>query len=176
MLLKHLSRCCVVAVFTLLAAGCETIPAQDPDTVIFLVRHAEKLTGDDPSLSEEGKIRAVLLADRLKRENIQYIHSTDYARTRQTAAPLAEILELDVQSYDPRDLPGFARILRGQKGRHLVVGHSNTTPALVEALGGMPATAIYEPSEYDRLYIVTLGADGGIDSELERYGSLYQPE
>ena len=40
-----------------------------------------------------------------------------------------------------------------------MVGHSNTTPALVEALGGDPGSPI-ESLEYDRLYMVTF--EGGV--------------
>jgi len=57
-------------------------------------------------------------------------------------------------------------------GRHLVLGHSNTTPQLVEALGGEPGAPI-EEMEYDRLYIVTL-MDGRTSTVLLRFGSPYE--
>ncbi|NIT87109.1 MAG: hypothetical protein GWM92_07640, partial [Gemmatimonadetes bacterium] len=58
-------------------------------------------------------------------------------------------------------LGGMARRLRGSPGRHLVVGHSDTTPRLVTLLGGEPGPPIVEAREYDRLYVLTLGAAGG---------------
>ena len=42
--------------------------------------------------------------------------------------------------------------------------HSDTTPALVELLGGEPGAPIESP-EYDRLYIVSIGADGAISTD-----------
>ncbi|WP_189498075.1 phosphoglycerate mutase family protein [Algimonas arctica] len=138
---------------------------------IFLVRHAEKLTEDDPDLTPEGHTRADVLADLLIDAEIERIHSSDYARTRQTAGPLAEQLGLEVELYDPRDLPAMAAQLKADGGRHLVVGHSNTTGELAEALGGDGGTPIVEATEYDRLYVVTMGADGKTVSTLLRFGA-----
>ncbi len=141
-----------------------------PDA-IFLVRHAEKTAEKtDPALTEAGQARAVALADRLIDEDITDIHSSDTKRTRDTAAPLAERLGLTVQLYDPRDLPAVAAKLKAAPGRHLVVGHSNTTPQLTELLGGDGGTPIVEATEYDRLYIVTLATDEPVKSYLTRYG------
>lgn len=138
---------------------------------VFLVRHAEKTTEKtDPGLTEAGKSRAIALADRLEDEGITHIHSSDYIRTRDTAAPLAERLGLDVAIYDPRDLPGMAAKLKTMPGRHLVVGHSNTTPQLTELLGGDGGTPIVEATEYDRLYVVTMEAGEPVKSYLTRFG------
>jgi 2,3-bisphosphoglycerate-dependent phosphoglycerate mutase len=68
-------------------------------------------------------------------------------------------------------MEALAADMRAAGGRHLVVGHSDTTPELVGLLGGEPGPAIDEPSEYDRLYIVTIGADGAVTSVLLRYGA-----
>ena len=40
-----------------------------------------------------------------------------------------------------------------------MVGHSTTTPSAIELLGGKPDSTINE-TEFDRLYIVTIGKDG----------------
>lgn len=137
----------------------------------YLVRHAEKQTGDDPALTAAGETRADALADLLIDAEIERIHSSDYRRTRDTAAPLAAHLDLPVELYDPRDLPGLAAQLKAEGGRHLVVGHSNTTPPLAEALGGDGGDPIVEATEYDRLYVVTVGPDGTVTSTLLRYGA-----
>lgn len=139
---------------------------------IFLVRHAEK-TADktDPALTSAGQARAELLADMLKDAGITHIHSSDFTRTRDTAAPLAERLGLEVALYDPRDLPAMALKLKSMSGRHLVVGHSNTTPPLTELLGGEGGAPIVEAIEYDRLYVVSIGTDGTTISWLQRYGA-----
>ncbi len=54
-------------------------------------------------------------------------------------------------------------------GRHLVVGHSNTTHDLVTALGGDPGPPI-ESLEYDRLYLVSM-EEGGVRTILLRFGA-----
>ena len=53
----------------LLSAACMSSPPP-PETVIYLVRHAEKQTGDDPSLTVEGQARAEELAQTLQQAGI----------------------------------------------------------------------------------------------------------
>lgn len=143
---------------------------EDASLVVFLVRHAEKVDHSrDPDLSEEGYARAEALALALADAGIERVFSTDYIRTRKTAAPVADLYELEIEEYDPSDLHALADILRANGGRQLVVGHSNTTPALVEILGGEAGPAIVEETEYDRLYILSIGKDG-VESLLLRYG------
>ncbi|MHA7898825.1 MAG: SixA phosphatase family protein [Henriciella sp.] len=156
--------------------GLGNAPSQSPETSaheIYLVRHAEKQTGENPSLTPDGARRADTLATLLADIGITHIHSTDYKRTLETAAPTAQQTGLGVQIYDPRDLNAFADQLLAIKGVHLVVGHSNTTPQLVAALGGEPGTEIDEKSEYDRLYVISVGQNG-VESRLDRYGLRYQ--
>ena len=161
----------VIAAFTLMALAACSQAAPKPDAV-FLVRHAEKTTEKtDPGLTEAGKARAVALADRLEGEGITHIHSSDYIRTRDTAAPLAERLGLEVEIYDAGDLPGIAEKLKAMPGRHLVVGHSNTAPQLTELLGGDGGTPIVEATEYDRLYVVTMESGQPVKSYLTRFGA-----
>ena len=144
--------------------------ATKTDTV-FLVRHAEKTAEpDDPTLTEAGKARAEALADRLEGEGITHIYSSDYLRTLETAAPLAGRLGIEIEIYDAGDLPGIAETLKATPGRLLVVGHSNTTPQLTELLGGDGGTPIEEVTEYDRLYVVTMGEGEPVKSYLTRYG------
>ncbi len=154
-------------------AACATA-TPDPEHTIYLVRHAEKQAGDDPSLTPEGATRAAQLAETLGDAGILRIYSTDYARTRETAAPIAEAISVPVTLYDPSDLSAFSGRLKAEPGTTLIVGHSNTTPALVEILGGEPGTDIDEAAEYDRLYVVRI-RDDRVDTELRRYGAPYQP-
>lgn len=151
-----------------------TAQPQQQAVVVYLVRHAEKIDDSrDPGLSAAGELRAGLLADVLRDAGITAIWSTDYQRTRGTAAPLARRLGLEVRSYDPGDLGRFARQLLATPGRHLVVGHSNTTPELARALGGNPHGAIAE-TEYDRLYSITVGRET-VTTALMRYGEPFRP-
>ena len=164
----------LLSVLALAAVGlARPLGAQEP-TVVYLVRHAERAEDgtNDPSISPGGVVRAELLARLLTDAGIQRIHATDFKRTRQTAAPLAAWSGLQVESYDPQDLAAFGAHLRGEPGRHLVVGHSNTTPGLVEALGGESHGPIAE-MEYDRLYVVVIPAEGPVTTVLLRFGAPF---
>ena len=140
---------------------------------IYLVRHAEKQTGDNPALTDAGKVRAETLAELLSDKDLTEIFSTNYKRTLETAAPIAERTGLEVQLYDATDLDAFAKVLKSKDGVILVVGHSNTTPPLAAALGGDPGTPIDESTEYDRLYVIDLSGDAPT-SRIERFGVRYR--
>jgi 2,3-bisphosphoglycerate-dependent phosphoglycerate mutase len=138
--------------------------------VIFLVRHAETPyePGGDPALTRAGVQRADRLGVLLRDTGIETIHTTDYLRTRATAAPIAAALGLDPVVYDGRALESVAERLRRAGGRHLVVGHSNTTPRLVALLGGEPGPDILV-DEHDRVYVVVLEGGGAVRTVLLRY-------
>jgi len=143
--------------------------------VVYLVRHAERDEDgtNDPPISAEGRARAELLAAMLADAGVDRIHATAFKRTVQTAAPMALSLGLDeVEGYDGGDLAAFSGKLRGAGGRHLVVGHSNTTRTLIEVLGGDPGPAI-EEFEHDRLYILTV-SEQGVTTVLLRFGAPYR--
>jgi phosphohistidine phosphatase SixA len=143
--------------------------ARSESTIVYLVRHAEKLDASrDPPLTEAGWERARLLSEMLRDAGLTHIHTTDFERTRDTAAPISDRLGIEPRLYDADVLEDFADWLRATPGRHLVSGHSNTTPSLVRLLGG-ESTDIPD-SEYDRLYIVTLNPDGTASTILLRYG------
>lgn len=153
-------------------------PEPSPETaVVWLVRHAERADAGmadqpDPELSEAGRVRARELARLLGDAGVTAVHSTPFRRTRETAAPLAQALGLEVETYDPRDQASMERFMDRIRtpGRHVVVGHSNTTPAMVTALGGDPVSPIDE-AEYDRIYLVVLASDGSVTSTLLRFGA-----
>ncbi|MEM6644766.1 MAG: histidine phosphatase family protein [Bacteroidota bacterium] len=135
-----------------------TLSAYGQATTVYLLRHAEKTEATmirDVPLSEAGLARADAVARLLASAKVTAIHSTQYQRTQQTAAPLAAAYGLGVQPYDPSALDAFAEALRTSAGIHVVVGHSNTTPYLAAALGGAEVPPIPE-DEYDRLYHIVL--------------------
>mgnify|MGYP000047050002 FL=1 len=146
---------------------------QEEAVVVYLVRHSERAEDgtDDPQISEAGWARSRLLAEMLRDAGLTHIHSTDYKRTLSTGEPTAEATGLAIDSYDASDLTAVAALIATTPGRHLVLGHSNTTPGFVEALGGEAGTPIDE-MEYDRLYIVTLFR-GNVSSVLLRFGERF---
>ncbi len=161
-------RALLAALLAVAGFSSRAVLAQDAPVVVYLVRHAEKVDDSrDPLLSPAGTARAQLLAGMLKDAGITHVWSTDYQRTRLTAGPTASALGLKVEIYNPAQPAELVARLKATPGRHLVVGHSNTTPGLVKALGGDPQGEIVD-TEYDRLYIVTIG--GAVTSVLLRYG------
>ena len=168
---------CRTVLFYALAASLVSTPvlAQAPTTVI-LVRHAEK-GGDpgdrDPELSDAGRERASTLAHVLGELDIDAIYSTPFLRTRHTAQPIADLLGVEITVTPPTrtmvdDIA--ATIRRDHAGDViLVVGHSNTIPGVVNALGAGPFENLTE-DEYDDLFVVTLTADGTASVVRLRYG------
>lgn len=143
--------------------------AAPAETTFYLVRHAEKeLEGRDPALSPAGYERAKTLAARLSSIELSAVYSTDTRRTRDTAANVLAQKGIALQIYDGRALEAFAQTLSEARGNILIVGHSNTTPQMAEALGGEGGSPIIEATEYDRLYILRRANDA-VKTELQRY-------
>ncbi|MFC1661956.1 histidine phosphatase family protein [Gemmatimonadota bacterium] len=164
----------LLSTFVLLSLGltlsaCAPAPQTGEDVVVFLVRHAEKADdpSDDPPLTEVGEARAAALAFLLSDAGLTHIHSTPTRRTMDTASPVQEVTGLGVEPYQGGELGQLAAALRSTPGRHLVVGHSNTTPALVGLLGGDPGVPM-EDSEYDRFYVLTLHPSGSVATVVLR--------
>jgi phosphohistidine phosphatase SixA len=136
---------------------------------LFIVRHAEKQDeSKDPALSLNGKGRALDLAAHLKDAGIKAIYVTEYQRTQKTAEPLAEVLAVKPEMTD-KDLTKFAATLLADKSSDaaLIVGHSNTVPDLVKALG-VPGNWTIADTEFDQLIIVTLAKPAPV-ATLLRY-------
>ena len=155
-----------LALVTLLFAG-EAVAA---DQVIFLVRHAERaptpagqpnrnMMGEDPPLSEAGQQRALKLAALLASADVKHIYTTEYQRTRQTAIPVAERLNVKPVMSAARDPDPLVEQMTKAAGNVLVVGHSNTVPDLLKRLGVKQAITIPD-SEYDNLFVVVRHATG----------------
>jgi broad specificity phosphatase PhoE len=144
----------LVSALLLLGLFVSTAAAQ---STIFIVRHAEKeeSSGKDPDLSKAGRSRAEALAKRLKDKNIVAIYATEFKRTEQTAAPLAQALGIKV-TIRPAFATDFAQKLKMTGGNALVVGHSNTIPDLIKELGIVDLPDIKE-NDYDNLFVITLG-------------------
>jgi phosphohistidine phosphatase SixA len=137
---------------------------------VFVVRHAEKASdANDPGvpLSQAGRARARKLAAVLAKAGVTAIYSTDTVRTLGTAEPLARALKIRVRKYDVKDADGkpdlapLARLLKSEHARDvvLVVGHSNTVPPLLEALGCTERVEI-PADRFDGLFVVVPAAAG----------------
>jgi 8-oxo-(d)GTP phosphatase len=111
-------------------------------TIVFLVRHAKAAdrydgTGGDRErpLIDKGRKQADRLAAALRRQEPVLVAASPWLRCRQTAAPLAATMGLQVElddrlGYDAPDLPGWIRtVVRDHPGRAVVaVSHGDLIP------------------------------------------------
>jgi broad specificity phosphatase PhoE len=141
----------------LILAGGSTLAAQDARTVV-VVRHAERLspTDQDSPLHDRGRARATELARVLRDANIKTILTSQFIRTRDTAAPIATEKGITPVVLPRERLDELVEKLRQipPGTTALVVHHSDTVPAIVKKLGG--AANSMSDEEYDRMLIVTL--------------------
>ena len=135
--------------------------AQPP--VIFLVRHTERaaISGHVPSdtgLSAAGRARARDLAETLKDAKITAIYTSEYKRTQETAAPLAQSSGIRPEVVSADDFRSLVAKIRAARGNVLVIGHSNTLPQIINALGA-PARVSVAESDYDNLFLIMHGPE-----------------
>ena len=155
----------ISTVLALLVVVLSAAPAVAQPT-IFLVRHAERADtvpgtsptmAADPDLSDAGRARADSLATALKDAKITAIYATEFKRTQQTAAPLAKVLGLTVTIVTSKSAPELIDHLKKSKGNVLVVGHSNTVPEIIKALGVTTPVTIGD-NDFDNLFLVRVSS------------------
>lgn len=133
--------------------------------LVIVVRHAERADGGagaatmtgtpaDPLLSAAGEARAGKLAGMLAESGVTAIFVTEFRRTQDTAKPLAAKLGVNAHVVKAADT---AALLERLKTAHendviLVVGHSNTMPAIIKGLTG--DTVTIPDSQYDDLFVL----------------------
>lgn len=133
----------------------------------IILRHAEKDTTvagsqmmqADPPLNSKGQERALSIVCKFKKYKISAIYSTNYNRTKSTVQPFANAMGLSINTYDPKQLKTFAEALITQANQSktiLVVGHSNTSPRLVNLLLGKDAYKDLDESVYNQYWVVKL--------------------
>lgn len=131
-----------------------------PTTTVILVRHAERPPGQDPELNELGRARAESLRVALTRAQVDAILHTQFKRTQQTAQPLAVSkgitpIEVRASGTEAQHAADVIARLNAFAGKTVVyVGHSNTVPAVIRALGIDPPPPIAD-SEHAHFFIVT---------------------
>jgi len=135
--------------------------AADTVTTVILIRHADRDlppagTPDipGPSLNDKGMARSRTLVHVLSTAGIQAVYTSLYARAKMTAKPfLARHPGLPtVRLSAATELKDH--ILTHRAGQTvLVVGHSDTVPALIALLGG-PSLPIIDDCEFDNLFVL----------------------
>jgi broad specificity phosphatase PhoE len=148
--MKHLAL--ILWISLLLAANANAAP------VVFIIRHGEKAStgGKDPDLSAEGQKRADALAHILKDSQITSVFVTEFKRTQETAAPTAKAAHVSPTVLPANDIGTLVEKLRALNGNALVVGHGNTIPDLLQALG--IATPVSIPDDdYTEIFAVLIG-------------------
>jgi broad specificity phosphatase PhoE len=162
----------VIGLVAIAAAGAQ---ANAPITAIF-VRHAEKAATppDDPPLTAAGEARARDLLAAVRDAGVGAIITTQFLRTRATAQPTAAALGIVpsvVTTGAATHAQDVAAAIRKHPGQTvLIVGHSNTLPEIIEALGGKRPANICDAA-YDNLFIVTIATDGKVGVVHTRYGA-----
>jgi phosphohistidine phosphatase SixA len=152
---------------------------------VYLVRHAERADEprQDPPLTERGTARAQELARILGNANIKAIFTSQFARTKLTAEPLAKqanvavtSISLSVNPSNPRQISEQStaevtnKILERAGESVLVVGHSNSIPDVIKMLGG-DITPTIDEKKFDDLFVVTVYAKGKAKVAHMKYGS-----
>jgi phosphohistidine phosphatase SixA len=167
------------------AAASQVMASQATATLpaVILVRHAEKAAtpADDPSLSPEGAERARALEQALAGAGVTAVITTEFKRTRETAAPLAqkrgiaaEVISARAGSVDAHAQAIAAAVRKHTGGVVLVVGHSNTVPAIIAALGGERMRDICD-ADYANLFILSQ-ASTGVSVIRSRFGAADKSE
>src|SRR5262245_5458461 len=142
-----------------LAAGVLFMPAVTfAQKMVFVVRHAERADAGmqaqtDPPLSAAGETRAQKLAAMLADAGVKDIFATELQRTQDTANTGAMKTGVAVAQVGSKDTALLiAKIKSHPNEVVLVVGHSNTLPAILKALVGVDVTIA--DNEYDNLFVV----------------------
>ncbi|MEJ2162406.1 MAG: phosphoglycerate mutase family protein [Robiginitalea sp.] len=158
----------IFGICLLMTVSCKEEPKGEPSmepvamevSTFYFIRHAEKdrsNPGDpDPELSQKGLGRAMHWAEILNDVPLDAIYSTDYKRTEMTAAPTAVKQNLTVQYYDPGTMDAAAFKTENTGRNVLVVGHSNTTPDVINRLTGEDRFSMMDDDDNGSLFIVTM--------------------
>ena len=177
----------LVTLLISLAVFCQTAVAQEefkPITV-FVIRHAEKEDEpkQDPPLKKEGVARSQELARILGGANIKAIYTSQFARTKLTADPLAAKTGVTATSLTLKPNPDNLRLISEESTAELinkilqrpgesvlVISHSNWMPDVIKMLGGDTVPTIDE-QKFDDLFIVTVYAKGKAKVVHLKYGA-----
>ncbi len=128
--------------------------ANAPD--VYVMRHLQAASGDNPGLSPQGAAQARQLVDFFGASRPTAIYATPFRRSQETAAPLAAALGLQVRTYDPANPQALMQAVASERGPVLIVGHSNTVPDIVAMLGGQRTSPIAH-DQFGDMWVVHSG-------------------
>jgi len=171
----------VLVIYTAIAICLAWFFELQATTTIIFVRHAEQTNHEetDPSLNDAGKQRVAELTRQLVDADvvagIDAIWSTDLKRSVETVQPLADRLDLLINLYPVTDTEVVLEtILKKDKGKIiLVVGHSNTVPAMIANLGASKNVPPIAQNEFDNIYIISIPWFGKTKTIRLRFGEPY---
>lgn len=141
-------------------------------TTVILIRHAERgnPADPDPHLNAAGRARATELTRVLGQSGTTAIYTSQFVRTKETAQPLGTLLGLTPKVIDEADALEDD-ILTNHRGKTvLVIGHSDTVPALINLLAGTSLPEL-DSSEFDNLFVVSAFASGRAGVTHLKYGA-----
>ncbi len=148
---------------------------QIEETTLIFVRHAERAEDGtrNPPISERGLDRAKNLSLVIQENgfNLTEIYSTPYKRTQMTATPTAELFELEIIEYGFDDLENWlSTLITSNSGNViLIVGHSNTTPRLINMVLGEDKFEQLDEHDYGDLFIVRTNSYGSGRVEVSSF-------
>ena len=151
--------------FLALPAACALVPGElalAPNSTLIVTRHADR---DGEDLNDKGRARARALVKAVEGLGVQHIYSPGIKRNLDTAAPLAEALNLPVKRL-PQESPTPALVERGAGTVVIWVGNKGNIATIWEDLGlSDPA-----PLNYGDLHIIRSDAQARVTIERRRYG------
>lgn len=143
--------------------------SKDEVTTFYFIRHAEKdrsnASEENPHLTQKGLERAEKWSTILGNVQFEAVYSSNYHRTIETVQPTADKNNLEISIYNPNAIDSEAFIKNNEGKNVLIVGHSNTIPAFVNAVIGQEKYADIDDSNNGNLYIVTI-IDGHTADQL----------
>jgi 2,3-bisphosphoglycerate-dependent phosphoglycerate mutase len=159
------------------AAAVNNALARIVTTTVIVIRHAEKNPegcegpGTDCKLSAAGEKRARTLSYMLDKSGVSVVYSTQCNRTKETVNNYASSKKIPIQFYSSPDtctstdaeIASLANtLITSHKGKKIVVvGHDETVPKIIKALGG---ASVDNELKHDNLFIVTI-RHGGMPSK-----------
>lgn len=135
--------------------------SQDKEiSTFYFIRHAEKDTIDpsnrNPDLLNIGFERAERWADIFEACKLEAVYSTNFKRTMHTAMPTAASKKLPILELEYPNIP-YDSLVSIYKGKSvLFVGHSNTTPEMVNHFLGTEQFEFMDEDDFGSLFVVTL--------------------